>query len=161
MMIIYYRKYRIQHKALLLYFVLLQNAVSAEFSFWPWSRNQHQEEVGFFEEIGFEQFLMVMSHFRPPTLKMTEEEKQALRKEKLRCESLLAIFGKECTQMGTPLLLKYQKTMVHSSPTFHKRVTDAQLHDCWILNSWIPCYWSFMAWNVTAHRTHIYLHRCV
>ncbi|XP_028270052.1 calcineurin B homologous protein 3-like [Parambassis ranga] len=47
-------------------------------------RNQHQEEVGFFEEIGFEQFLMVMSHFRPPTLKMTEEEKQAMRKEKLR-----------------------------------------------------------------------------
>ncbi|XP_068594588.1 tescalcin a [Brachionichthys hirsutus] len=47
-------------------------------------RNQHQEEVGSFEEIGFEQFLMVMSHFRPPTLKTTEEEKEALRKEKLR-----------------------------------------------------------------------------
>lgn len=29
---------------------------------------------------------MVMSHFRPPTLKTTEEEKEALRKEKLRCK---------------------------------------------------------------------------
>ncbi|XP_053182189.1 tescalcin a [Scomber japonicus] len=47
-------------------------------------RNQHEEEVGYFEEIGFEQFLMVMSHFRPPTLKTTEEEKEVMRKEKLR-----------------------------------------------------------------------------
>ena len=30
---------------------------------------------------------MVMSHFRPPTLKTTDEEKEAMRKEKLRCES--------------------------------------------------------------------------
>ncbi|XP_034450795.1 tescalcin a [Hippoglossus hippoglossus] len=47
-------------------------------------RNQHDSEVGSFQEIGFEQFLMVMSHFRPPTLKTTVEEKEALRKEKLR-----------------------------------------------------------------------------
>ncbi|XP_034547954.1 tescalcin a [Notolabrus celidotus] len=47
-------------------------------------RNQHQDEVGYSEEIGFEQFLMVLSHFRPPTLKLTDEEKAALRKEKLR-----------------------------------------------------------------------------
>ncbi|CAB1425477.1 unnamed protein product [Pleuronectes platessa] len=47
-------------------------------------RNQHESEVGSFQEIGFEQFLMVMSHFRPPTLKTTPEEKEALRKEKLR-----------------------------------------------------------------------------
>ncbi|CAK6959779.1 tescalcin a [Scomber scombrus] len=47
-------------------------------------RNQHEEEVGYFEEIGFEQFLMVMSHFRPPNLKTTEEEKEVMRKEKLR-----------------------------------------------------------------------------
>lgn len=44
--------------------------------------------MGSFHEISFEQFLMVMSHFRPPTLKTTEEEKEALRKEKLRCEKL-------------------------------------------------------------------------
>uniref|UniRef100_A0A3Q3ITF8 Calcineurin B homologous protein 3 n=1 Tax=Monopterus albus TaxID=43700 RepID=A0A3Q3ITF8_MONAL len=46
-------------------------------------RNQHQNEMGSFEEIGFEQFVMVMSHFRPPTPKMTEEEKLAMRKDKL------------------------------------------------------------------------------
>lgn len=54
-------------------------------------RNQHQNEVGSFQEISFEHFLMVMSHFRPPTLKTTEEEKQALRKEKLRCEKPLCL----------------------------------------------------------------------
>lgn len=50
-------------------------------------RNQHQDEVGSSEEIGFQQFLMVMSNFRPPKPKSTEEEKQALRKEKLRCKN--------------------------------------------------------------------------
>ncbi|KAF7206909.1 tescalcin a isoform X1 [Nothobranchius furzeri] len=47
-------------------------------------RNQHGNEVGSFQEIGFEQFVMVMSHFRPPNLKTTKEEKQEMRKEKLR-----------------------------------------------------------------------------
>ncbi|CAG5925331.1 unnamed protein product [Menidia menidia] len=51
-------------------------------------RNQHENKVGSFEEIGFEQFLMVMSHFRPPTLKTTDEEKETLRKEKLRLRLL-------------------------------------------------------------------------
>ncbi|XP_017290219.1 tescalcin a [Kryptolebias marmoratus] len=46
-------------------------------------RNQHENETGSFEEIGFEQFLMVMSHFRPPTLRTKDEEREALRKEKL------------------------------------------------------------------------------
>ncbi|XP_013866590.1 tescalcin a [Austrofundulus limnaeus] len=47
-------------------------------------RNQHENETGSFDQIGFEQFLMVMSHFRPPTLKTNEEEKMAMRKEKVR-----------------------------------------------------------------------------
>ncbi|XP_008334466.1 tescalcin a [Cynoglossus semilaevis] len=47
-------------------------------------RNQRDDKAGFFHEIGFEQFLMVMSHFRPPNLKTTAEEKEAMRKEKLR-----------------------------------------------------------------------------
>uniref|UniRef100_A0A1A7WZV6 Calcineurin B homologous protein 3 n=2 Tax=Iconisemion striatum TaxID=60296 RepID=A0A1A7WZV6_9TELE len=47
-------------------------------------RNQHADEKGSFQEIGFEQFVMVMSHFRPPNLKTTEEEKQVMRREKLR-----------------------------------------------------------------------------
>ncbi|XP_033974160.1 tescalcin a [Trematomus bernacchii] len=47
-------------------------------------RNQHQDEVGSCDQIGFEQFLMVMSHFRPPNLRTTDEEKETMRKEKLR-----------------------------------------------------------------------------
>ncbi|XP_045892073.1 tescalcin a isoform X1 [Micropterus dolomieu] len=70
-------------------------------------RNQHQNEVGSFEEIGFEQFLMVMSHFRPPTLKTTEEEKEALRKEKLRF-----LFNMHDTDNdGTITLAEYRKVV--------------------------------------------------
>ncbi|XP_020774736.1 tescalcin a isoform X2 [Boleophthalmus pectinirostris] len=47
-------------------------------------RNQHNGQVGTYQEIGFEEFLMVMSHFRPPTLKTSEDERKAMRKEKLR-----------------------------------------------------------------------------
>ncbi|KAM4745221.1 tescalcin a [Anableps anableps] len=47
-------------------------------------RNQHGNELGSYEEIGFEEFLMVMSHFRPPNLKTTDEEREAMRKEKVR-----------------------------------------------------------------------------
>ncbi|XP_075882118.1 calcineurin B homologous protein 3-like [Nelusetta ayraudi] len=46
-------------------------------------RNQQEGETGSLEEVSFQQFLMVMSHFRPPTLKTSEEEKEALRREKL------------------------------------------------------------------------------
>uniref|UniRef100_A0A3B4FKJ5 Calcineurin B homologous protein 3 n=1 Tax=Pundamilia nyererei TaxID=303518 RepID=A0A3B4FKJ5_9CICH len=47
-------------------------------------RNQHQNDVGSLDEIGFEQFLMVMSHFRPVNSTATEEEKVTVRKQKLR-----------------------------------------------------------------------------
>ncbi|XP_072289694.1 tescalcin a isoform X2 [Eucyclogobius newberryi] len=47
-------------------------------------RNQCNGQVGAYEEIGFEEFLMVMSHFRPPSLKTSADEKMAMRKEKLR-----------------------------------------------------------------------------
>ncbi|XP_070760488.1 tescalcin a [Enoplosus armatus] len=70
-------------------------------------RNHHQDEVGSLEEIGFEQFLMVMSHFRPPTLKTTEEEKEALRKEKLRF-----LFNMHDTDNdGTITLMEYRKVV--------------------------------------------------
>lgn len=55
-------------------------------------RNQRDDKAGFFHEIGFEQFLMVMSHFRPPNLKTTAEEKEAMRKEKLRCKRHHSLF---------------------------------------------------------------------
>ncbi|XP_069379468.1 tescalcin a isoform X2 [Paralichthys olivaceus] len=70
-------------------------------------RNQHESEVGSLEEIGFEQFLMVMSHFRPPTLKTTEEEKEAMRKEKLRF-----LFNMHDTDNdGTITLEEYRKVV--------------------------------------------------
>ncbi|KAG7236508.1 hypothetical protein INR49_000882 [Caranx melampygus] len=70
-------------------------------------RNQHENEVGSFEEIGFEQFLMVMSHFRPPTLKTTEEEKEVMRKEKLRF-----LFNMHDTDNdGTITLAEYRKIL--------------------------------------------------
>ncbi|XP_049434604.1 tescalcin a isoform X2 [Epinephelus fuscoguttatus] len=70
-------------------------------------RNHHQDEVGGAEEIGFEQFVMVMSHFRPPTLKTTVEEKEAMRKEKLRF-----LFNMHDTDNdGTITLAEYRKVV--------------------------------------------------
>ncbi|CAB1352877.1 unnamed protein product, partial [Coregonus sp. 'balchen'] len=47
-------------------------------------RNFHQNGDGTVQEIGFEEFLVVMSHFRPPALNMTEEQRENIRREKLR-----------------------------------------------------------------------------
>lgn len=47
-------------------------------------RNFRQSAVGKVEEIGFEEFLVVMSHFRPPRQSMTDEQRESVRKEKLR-----------------------------------------------------------------------------
>ncbi|XP_059192289.1 tescalcin a isoform X2 [Centropristis striata] len=70
-------------------------------------RNQHQDEVGSSQEICFEQFLMVMSHFRPPTLKTTDEEREAMRKEKLRF-----LFNMHDTDNdGTITLVEYRKVV--------------------------------------------------
>ncbi|XP_014026709.1 calcineurin B homologous protein 3 [Salmo salar] len=47
-------------------------------------RNLRQNEAGTVQVIGFEEFLMVMSHFRPAPMHITEEEREKLRREKLR-----------------------------------------------------------------------------
>ncbi|XP_012671354.2 tescalcin a [Clupea harengus] len=47
-------------------------------------RNFGMNEVGLVEEIGFEEFLTVMSYFKPPNKKLTEDETEALRTKKLR-----------------------------------------------------------------------------
>ncbi|CAJ1070571.1 tescalcin b [Xyrichtys novacula] len=47
-------------------------------------RNFRQNGEGTVEEIGFEEFLVVMSHFRPPALHVSEEQRESIRKEKLR-----------------------------------------------------------------------------
>ncbi|XP_053726810.1 tescalcin a [Synchiropus splendidus] len=70
-------------------------------------RNQHQGDVGSLQEIGFEQFIMVMSHFRPPTLRTTEEEREAMRREKLRF-----LFNMHDTDNdGTITLAEYRKVV--------------------------------------------------
>ncbi|XP_023679030.1 tescalcin b [Paramormyrops kingsleyae] len=48
-------------------------------------RNYRQNAVGSVEEISFEQFVIVMSHFLPvPLHNMTEEQRERMRREKLR-----------------------------------------------------------------------------
>lgn len=47
-------------------------------------RNFCQSAEGTVQDIGFEEFLVVMSHFRPPSHRMTEEQRESVRKEKLR-----------------------------------------------------------------------------
>ncbi|KAG7318184.1 hypothetical protein KOW79_017939 [Hemibagrus wyckioides] len=47
-------------------------------------RNFRQDEVGTAEEINFEEFLTVMSHFRPLKQNLTQEDKEKIRREKLR-----------------------------------------------------------------------------
>ncbi|XP_028318813.1 tescalcin b [Gouania willdenowi] len=52
------------------------------------TRNFHQNGErtvqGTVQEISFKDFLVVMSHFRPPSLHMTEEQREHVRREKLR-----------------------------------------------------------------------------
>lgn len=63
--------------------------VSAFESIWfaVFFRNFHQNGEGKVQEIGFEEFVVVMSHFRPPSAHMTEEQRGKTRREKLRCMS--------------------------------------------------------------------------
>uniref|UniRef100_A0A3Q2YUW7 Calcineurin B homologous protein 3 n=1 Tax=Hippocampus comes TaxID=109280 RepID=A0A3Q2YUW7_HIPCM len=75
-------------------------------------RNQRQDdEVGSLEEIGLEQFLMVMSHFRPPAHKSGEEERQAARRQKLRF-----LFNMHDTDGdGIITLVEYRKELLSKS----------------------------------------------
>lgn len=57
-------------------------------SFYIFFRNFRQNGVGNVEEIGFEEFLLVMSHFRPPSLHMMAEQREDVRRDKLRCVCL-------------------------------------------------------------------------
>ncbi|XP_057674437.1 tescalcin b [Corythoichthys intestinalis] len=47
-------------------------------------RNLIPPGEGSMEEIHLEEFVVVMSHFKPPSLNMTDEERDSVRKEKLR-----------------------------------------------------------------------------
>uniref|UniRef100_A0A1A8NNV7 Calcineurin B homologous protein 3 n=1 Tax=Nothobranchius pienaari TaxID=704102 RepID=A0A1A8NNV7_9TELE len=47
-------------------------------------RNFSRSDEGKVNEIDFEEFLLVMSHFRPPSQSMTQEQRENVRREKLR-----------------------------------------------------------------------------
>ncbi|XP_077096779.1 tescalcin b isoform X2 [Siphateles boraxobius] len=47
-------------------------------------RNFQKDDVGSVQEIGFEEFLTVMSYFRAPTHHITEEQREETRRAKLR-----------------------------------------------------------------------------
>ncbi|XP_029025815.1 tescalcin b [Betta splendens] len=47
-------------------------------------RNYRQNGQGAVDEIRFEEFVVVMSHFRPPSPHMTEEQREGVRREKLQ-----------------------------------------------------------------------------
>lgn len=51
------------------------------------SRNLRQESDGLADEINFEDFLTIMSYFRPIEMNMDEEQLDRFRKEKLKCEA--------------------------------------------------------------------------
>lgn len=50
-------------------------------------RNLRQESDGLADEINFEDFLTIMSYFRPIEMNMDEEQLDRFRKEKLKCET--------------------------------------------------------------------------
>lgn len=52
-------------------------------------RNLGKNEVGLVDEICFEDFMTVMSYFKPPEKKLTEEETETVRTAKLRCKNTI------------------------------------------------------------------------
>ncbi|KAM9821674.1 tescalcin a isoform 1-T1 [Syngnathus typhle] len=87
-------------------------------------RNQHQGMVGSCEEITLEQFLMVMSHFRPLAHISREEERQAASKQKLRL--LFNMHDKDSD--GIITLAEYRKVveeLLSKSGDFGDRVAKA------------------------------------
>lgn len=53
------------------------------------NRNFQRGGEGSVQEIGFEEFLIVMSYFRAPSVHMTEEQREEIRRTKLRCKNLI------------------------------------------------------------------------
>ncbi len=61
------------------------------------SRNLGEKDKGCLQEIGFQEFVTVLSFFRPPKPRTADEEMKNIKKEKLRCEntdvSIAALFS--------------------------------------------------------------------
>lgn len=58
------------------------------------NRNFKKDGVGSVEEIGFEEFLTVMSYFRAPTHHITVEQREEMRRTKLRCKNMQKQYSK-------------------------------------------------------------------
>ncbi|KAI5088148.1 F-box only protein 21, partial [Silurus meridionalis] len=87
-------------------------------------RNFSREEVGAVEEIVFEEFLTVMSHFRPLKQNLTQEDKERIRKEKLRF--LFNMHDKDSDGMIT--LDEYRKLveeLLSTTPTIEAETSKA------------------------------------
>ncbi|XP_077479033.1 tescalcin b isoform X1 [Stigmatopora argus] len=86
-------------------------------------RNLIPPGEGSMEEIHLEEFVVVMSHFKPPSLSMTDEEREGVRKEKLRCAPCAGkniffyisqhIFASVCLQFYSTCMTR---TMMEPSP---------------------------------------------
>lgn len=61
-------------------------------------RNLRQAPNGLADEINFEDFLTIMSYFRPIEMNMDEEQLDHFRKEKLKCET-----SQESPAQGSPV----------------------------------------------------------
>lgn len=58
------------------------------------NRNLQEEADGLVDEINFENFLTIMSNFRPIEMNMDEEQLNRFRKQKLKCKRMpLLILG--------------------------------------------------------------------
>ncbi|XP_030210290.1 tescalcin b isoform X3 [Gadus morhua] len=65
---------------------LLCNPIRSEIieAFFDRRNFRQTDAVGTVHEIGFGEFLLVMSHFRPPSIRLDDEQKEVIRTEKLR-----------------------------------------------------------------------------
>lgn len=80
------------------------------------NRNFKKDGVGSVEEIGFEEFLTVMSYFRAPTHHITVEQREEMRRTKLRCKNMQKQYSKHSLESRI-LGDKYQwtKPWIHNT----------------------------------------------
>lgn len=90
-------------------------------------RNLRQESDGLADEINFEDFLTIMSYFRPIEMNMDEEQLDRFRKEKLKCEACPTPgAGVQRQWEGAPLTLPCSPCPSQSSSICTTRTTTAR-----------------------------------
>lgn len=91
-------------------------------------RNLRQESSGLADEINFEDFLTIMSYFRPIEMNMDEEQLDRFRKEKLKCEARLRARGSRGVVGQRGLTLPPPSCPCQSSSTCTTRTTTGRSH---------------------------------